>query len=102
MFNVILKMSTKGIFKSRAREAKESFTHVRAGDGCGEDSLDQGANPGVTQIQLTEFPQTQYMCTSITFYSILFAFWTTLNLSVAQHHNFPSLLAMTCTFISFT
>lgn len=41
MFNVILKISAKGIFKSRAGEVRESFTHVGVGVGCGEKILDE-------------------------------------------------------------
>lgn len=41
MCNVILKMSVKGIFNSRAREVRESFMHMGVGEGCGEGILDQ-------------------------------------------------------------
>lgn len=43
MFNVILKVSAKGISKSRAKEIRGSLMHVRAGDGCGKDTRDQGS-----------------------------------------------------------
>lgn len=41
MFNVILKISAKGIFKSRAGEVRETFIHMGVGVGCGEKILDE-------------------------------------------------------------
>lgn len=41
MFNVVLKISVKLSFKSRAREIRQSFSYMRVGAGYGEEILEK-------------------------------------------------------------